>query len=123
MESQNVIINQFKESNFVLYDDLGAYPLFHHLKNSTSTRLFIKKYLSPILNDSDDKNNTLFQTLRAYLNNNGSIKETSEELFIHRSTLQYRMEKIQSLLDIELTSSEQRFNLRLAFKLNDIIDL
>ncbi|MFD4931722.1 helix-turn-helix domain-containing protein [Peribacillus butanolivorans] len=123
VESQNVIINQFKESNFVLYDDLGAYPLFHHLKNSTSTRLFIKKYLSPILNNSDDKNNTLFQTLRAYLNNNGSIKETSEELFIHRSTLQYRMEKIQSLLDIELTSSEQRFNLQLAFKLNDIIDL
>ncbi|MFD6441535.1 hypothetical protein ACFWDG_17390 [Peribacillus sp. NPDC060186] len=33
------------------------------------------------------------------------------------------MDKIQSILDIELTSSEQRFNLQLAFKLNDIIDL
>ncbi|WP_396020810.1 helix-turn-helix domain-containing protein [Bacillus sp. SD075] len=102
---------------------MNLVPTHFYIKNISSTRIFIKKYLGPILNNSHDKNNTLYHTLRAYLNNNGSMKETSAELYIHRSTLQYRMGKIQSLLDIELTSPQERFNLQLAFKLSDIINL
>ena len=62
----------------------------------------------------------LFQTLRVYLEHNGSIKETAEELYIHRSSLLYRLEKIVDLLNIDINDSESRFNLMIAFKLYDL---
>ena len=62
----------------------------------------------------------LFHTLRVYLENNGSIKETSEELYIHRSSLLYRLEKITDLLDVDINDSEYRFSLMMAYKLYDL---
>ncbi len=62
----------------------------------------------------------LFQTLRVYLFQNGNLKETADALFIHRSTLQYRIEKIQGLLKVDINDSEERLNLMMAYKLYDL---
>ncbi|MEH7226050.1 helix-turn-helix domain-containing protein [Bacillus sp. JJ1566] len=69
---------------------------------------------------SEGKTTDLLNTLHAFLQNNGNIKNTAEELFIHRSSLLYRIEKIESLLDIQLSDAEVRFNLMMAFKLYDM---
>lgn len=39
----------------------------------------------------------ILQCLKCYAENNGSIAKTSDELFIHKNTLQYRLAKIKSL--------------------------
>lgn len=116
-----ILFNQHNRDGFAIFDELGAYPLLYQLKDKSNSHLFVKKYLGPILTYSDSKNMDLFRTLRSYLRNNGSIKETSEELYIHRSTLQYRIDKIESILKVDLIDSEQRFNLMLACKLYDLI--
>lgn len=121
-QAMTVVFNRQEQTGFAWYDELGAYTLLHDLKDSETAKLFLMNQIGTIIDYSDGKNMDLFQTLRTYLLNNGNIKETSEELYIHRSTLQYRIEKIHSLLDVNLNDAEQRFNLLLAFKLYDLID-
>lgn len=116
-----VISNTHQQEGMALYDELGAYTLLYSLKDRSEALLFLVKHLGGILNQ-ENKSTDLLQTLRAYLYNNGSIKETSKDLFVHRSTLQYRIEKMQSLLNINLMDAETRFNLMLAIKLYDLLE-
>lgn len=115
-----VVSCHFNRGGFAQFDELGVYTVLHYLKDSSVATLFIKKHLEPLLHYSEGKNMDLFQTLRVYLHHNGSLKDTSEELYIHRSTLQYRIEKIQNLLEVDLDYSEHRLNLMMAFKLYDL---
>ncbi|WP_341289324.1 helix-turn-helix domain-containing protein [Heyndrickxia faecalis] len=62
----------------------------------------------------------LCHTLDVYLKNNGNVNSTSKELFMHRSSLLYRLERIESLLNIRLNDSETRFNLMMALKLYEM---
>ena len=68
------------------------------------------------LKEYDLENKTpYFETLRQYLLLERDIPKTSENLIIHRSTLLYRLKKIQSMLDLDLEDPWQR--LRLIFSL------
>ena len=55
------------------------------------------------LEEYDHANGTfLLDTLLAYYMNGFSVGKTAQELFIHRNSLQYRLNKIQELVDFEL---------------------
>ena len=116
----NVLRNRMKYISFSLYEDLGAYTILHQLEQTTAVDLFIKNQLGPLLTYTENKNIDLYNTLYVFLQNNGNIKSTSDELFIHRSSLLYRIEKIESLLMVDLSDAEIRFNLMMAFKLHDM---
>ncbi|WP_102346798.1 helix-turn-helix domain-containing protein [Bacillus sp. Marseille-P3661] len=120
VQTLNVVMHRFNKTGFAFFDNLGAYTLLYHLREKDVTALFINKHLKPLLQYKDQKSSDLFDTLRVFLQQNGSIKETADTLFIHRSTLQYRMEKIQSLLEVDIHDAEQRFNLMMAYKLYDL---
>ncbi|WP_071394747.1 helix-turn-helix domain-containing protein [Bacillus tuaregi] len=120
LKALNVVMNRFYDIGFALFDELGSYTILHELKDSKISDLFIQKHLAPLLEYSEGKSMDLFQTLRVYLERNGSIKETAEELYIHRSSLIYRLEKIVDLLDIDINDSEYRFDLMMAYKLYDL---
>lgn len=54
-----------------------------------------------------EKDQKLFQTLKTFLINRENKKETAIELQIHRSTLNYRLSKIEEKYNIELTTPNQ----------------
>lgn len=55
------------------------------------------------LEEYDHANGTfLCETLVSFYMNGFSVVKTAEELYIHRNSLQYRLKKIEELLDIEL---------------------
>lgn len=55
------------------------------------------------LEEYDHANGTfLCETLVSFYMNGFSMVKTAEELYIHRNSLQYRLKKIEELLDIEL---------------------
>ena len=70
------------------------------------------------LRDIDRQKNTdYYHTLRVYLENERSIPKTSEALIIHRTTLQYRLEKIAQLTRLNLDSEDIRVYLLLSYKI------
>ena len=59
--------------------------------------------------------------LRSYLKHDGSVKETADELFVHRNTINYKLKKAEELLNVELSSLNTRLQLLLAFMIHDMI--
>ena len=56
-------------------------------------------------------------TLRTYLEQNLNATQTANELFIHRSTFLYRLEKIKSVLQSTLEDPDEIFYLNLSLRL------
>lgn len=48
-----------------------------------------------------------YRTLRVYLEENLNATQTARELYIHRSTLLYRLERIREILDSDLTDPDE----------------
>ncbi|MCC8164190.1 MAG: helix-turn-helix domain-containing protein [Lachnospiraceae bacterium] len=59
----------------------------------------------------------LYRTLRCYLENHQSITRTAEALFIHRSTLLYRLEKIRDFMKSDFSKPDELLYLLLSFHL------
>ncbi|MGJ3222233.1 helix-turn-helix domain-containing protein [Geobacillus thermoleovorans] len=123
MQALQVMIRNFPGKSVAFFDELGAYTVLHHLKELEAAKLFVDKYLGPLLRHSVGRNADWLQTVRVFLDCNGHLTETAERLYIHRSTLQYRLEKIEEMLGFSLQGAEQRFNLMMALKLYDLYGL
>ena len=68
----------------------------------------------------DRKNDTqYFNTLRSYLINERNIPKTANALIIHRTTLTYRLQKINELFSLNLDDAYQRLYLLMSFFLLD----
>lgn len=68
------------------------------------------------LKEYDLENKTdLYNTLRVYLKLEKNVLQTSKELFIHRSTLAYRLDKIQKIMNLDLNDSKERLKLLISF--------
>lgn len=57
------------------------------------------------------------ETLRVYLNNNMNSSKTAQELYIHRSTFQERIQRIESILEINLSDPQKRMYLMLMLQI------
>lgn len=60
-----------------------------------------------------------YDTLRAFLLHERSIPKTAEALIIHRTTLTYRLGKLQEQWNLNLDDSDTRLYLLLSFRLLD----
>lgn len=120
MQTHNVVFNHFQKKGYAIFDELGSYTVLYSLKEADTALLFMNKYVRPLVEYSNRKGTELFQTLRVYLSNNGNLKDTAESLFIHRSSLKYRLERIKAILDVDIDDAEVRFNLMMAYKLYDL---
>jgi PucR family transcriptional regulator, purine catabolism regulatory protein len=59
----------------------------------------------------------LFNTLEAYLDSGGNGVHTADTLHIHRSTLNYRLQRISQICDVDLSNPNTRLDLQIALKL------
>ncbi|MGV0779300.1 PucR family transcriptional regulator [Mycolicibacterium sp. XJ775] len=59
----------------------------------------------------------LLRTLETYLANGGDVRRTSEDMYLHRSTLYYRLEKLTEAVGSDLSDGETRFELMLSLRL------
>lgn len=66
------------------------------------------------------KQSHLYDTLRCFLEHNQNIAHTASALFIHRTTLLYRLDKIKAFLDSDLTDRDEILYLLLSFHLMDM---
>lgn len=102
-----------KEEEISYFDDYSIY----HLLSSANNELLANFCEDVIgsLRKSDQENETEFiKTLDMYFFCNANISLTAKNLFIHRNTVIYRIEKIKNILNMELNDSEELLKLQLA---------
>ena len=58
-----------------------------------------------------------FETLDVFFQKNKNVRATADALYAHYNTIVYRLEKISTLLGIDLQDAEACLELQLALKL------
>lgn len=122
-ESLTVIqLAQLHNNRFLYkYNEIGAYKIIMGVQNRTLIESFSQDILGP-LHHYDALHNTDYLTfLRIFLEENGSSSKISERQFIHRNTVLYKIKKIESLLDMDLSNPFTKTNLYIAFLIEDVL--
>lgn len=109
------LANRFGMKGAVLqFETLEFAYVFQHVPESIMSN-FCDKVLSPLLTKDGDPNQVLIHTLEAFVENDGLINEAAKQLFVHRNTVTYRMEKIASLLHMDFKKVDDLVKLKMAF--------
>lgn len=105
-----------KENSIVYFKDV---EFFKNLKESIdlqeNTPYFVKDFLN-VVNYSSENENDYLETLIELIENNWSIKKTSEKQFLHYNTVKYRYDKIQQITGKNFENSADRFLLELSYR-------
>ncbi|MDE5950854.1 MAG: helix-turn-helix domain-containing protein, partial [Acetatifactor sp.] len=101
----------YAERNVVAYSTLGIGRLIYQLPVNLC-RIFIEEIFGDNLPiDLDDETLT---TINKFFENNLNVSETSRQLFVHRNTLVYRIEKIQKSTGLDLRNFDDALTFKIA---------
>ncbi len=104
----------YEQKKLMEFDRMGIYRLLYSVEDEQLPAQMSTALLQPLLRYDERHGADYVKTLDSYLRHDGSIQSVSEELYIHRNTISYRMAKIRSLLNCELKTSEERLPYQLA---------
>lgn len=99
------------------YNRQGMQSLFQDL-NEKEVTYFCESVLKELAYPETDHQKELRETLKVYLDCQCEATLTANELFVHRNTVKYRIEKCQELLGMEVRDSKSSLNIRLALMLS-----
>ena len=113
-----------KQFNYpqIYFDDMGVYQLLFIIEDQGILRQMYRSMLG-VLIDYDQKHNTqLEETLYQYLKFDSNQKAMAESLYMHRNTINYRLNKIKELTECQLDSFEEKMPYMLAFYIKEIVE-
>jgi purine catabolism regulator len=115
---QALLLREGGEAGPIFFEDLGVYQLLCSMADRDRSALeeFVHRYLGPLIEYDRDKGGALVQTLKVYLDHDGSKQVAAQKLFIVRQSLYYRLEKIAELLGPDFMESENRLALQVALR-------
>lgn len=105
------------------FDDgiaLGSYRLLFPLWETPLLREYRDTHMGALV--LEDARGILQDTLRVYLEQGGSQRQTAEALGIHRNTLGYRLRQIRQVLTVDLDAPNTRLTLHLALIAHKLIN-
>lgn len=100
----------YAEKDVVAYSTLGIGRLIYQLPINLC-RIFIEEIFGDVPLDFDDETLT---TINKFFDNNLNVSETSRQLFVHRNTLVYRIEKIQKTTGLDLRNFDDALTFKIA---------
>jgi DNA-binding PucR family transcriptional regulator len=112
-----------KKQSYVLFNRLGITGILYSVADKSLLSDFYEEKLQLLENHDKKNKSNLLETLRLYLEYDGSIKAIAQASFTHRNTINYRIKKIRQLLSEDLLTTDEKFNFRLAFIIRDYLAL
>jgi len=100
----------------LFFPDLSVYRLLLQMEHSPELGAFLEETLGPLL--AQEGSAELLRTLESYFEHNGNLSQTAEDLYIHRNTLAYRLERIAQVTKLNLDAPETRLAVQLALHIH-----
>lgn len=101
----------YAEKNVAAYSTLGIGRLIYQLPVNLC-KIFIEEIFGDnVPSDFDEETLT---TINKFFENNLNVSETSRQLFVHRNTLVYRIEKIQKSTGLDLRNFDDALTFKIA---------
>ena len=106
----------YSDRNIVSYSKLGIGRLIYQLSMS-HCKMFIKEIFEG--QNPDDFDEETLTTINKFFENSLNVSETSRQLFIHRNTLVYRLDKIQKNTGLDLRVFDDAITFKIALMVRD----
>ena len=110
----------FSTKNVIAYNNLGIGRLIYQLPMPLC-EMFMKEVFGGKLPESLD--DETLNTINKFFDNNLNISETSRQLFLHRNTLVYRLEKIQKSTGLDIRVFDDALTFKIALMVSSYMDL
>ena len=101
----------FGERNVIAYSTLGIGRLIYQLPIPLC-KMFIREIFEG--KSPDDFDEETLTTINKFFENNLNVSETSRQLYIHRNTLVYRLDKLQKSTGLDLRVFEDAITFKIA---------
>ena len=101
----------FDDRNIIAYSSLGIGRLIYQLPIPLC-KMFIKEIFEN--KSPDDFDTETLTTIDKFFENNLNVSETSRQLYIHRNTLVYRLDKLQKSTGLDLRVFEDAITFKIA---------
>jgi sugar diacid utilization regulator len=105
-------------SSVSTFEGSGTYKLLFRVykENPEELEAFYGETLEPVVRYDSRYGTELVQTLTTYLENDASTLRTASDLFAHRHTIRYRLDRVGELSGLDVDKSEDRERLTLGIK-------
>lgn len=108
-------VGEAEERSPIAFEDTGAYRLL--LGTSREELLsFYSETVEPLVNYDEQYETDLVATVETYLDSDANVPATAKEMFTHRHTIRYRLERVKDLSGHDATATEGRERLGLGIK-------
>lgn len=100
----------YAEENTISYSNLGIGRLIYQIPMSLC-EMFIKEVFGERTLDLDEET---LNTIQKFFDNNLNISETARQLYIHRNTLVYRLERLEKIIGLDIRKFEDAMTFKIA---------
>ena len=100
------------------FDDVGSYRLLLDIweRDPDQIRALYEESVGPVDRYDETNGTQLTHTLMTYFANNESLTKTASDLYAHRHTVRYRLEKIAEISGLSVFQTEHKERLGLGLK-------
>ena len=102
----------------VRFSELGADRLLLtvYRDRPSELRSFVDETIGPLLKHDETSSTPVLPTLRAFIEHGSRLRETAADMYVHRNTLAYRLERIEEMLSVDLKDRDARLAIELALR-------
>jgi sugar diacid utilization regulator len=113
-----VNVGEAEGHSMLAFEDTGAYRLLLPAMSEDPGELerFYEETVQPLSSYDEQYETELVATVEAYLDNDGNVAATAKQLFTHRHTVRYRLERVRELCGHDVSATEGREKLGLGLK-------
>ena len=94
--------------------------LLEHAYTMDDRQLYRCSSFEKLLETDLREKSSYIETLRCYFRHNQNVGETADSLYVHRNTINYRLNKIREILEEDFDDSQVRLNLQLSIMSYDM---
>ena len=105
-----------QDEGVAAFGELGLWHWLYHMSAEKRPSNIYYQHIFTLAAYDNKRRTELIKTLETYLDFGGSLVDAAQALYIHRNTLLHRIERIETLCDVNLRSPWHRLNLHVAVK-------
>ncbi|MCI6638419.1 MAG: helix-turn-helix domain-containing protein [Lachnospiraceae bacterium] len=108
----------YPDLHVISYSNLGIGRLIFQLPHSLCELFLRETFDHDVFAELDEETLT---TIRQFFDNNLNISETARQLYIHRNTLVYRIEKLQKTTGLDIRRFDEAMTFKIAMMVNNYL--
>ena len=105
----------------ITFESMGVYQVLFTIEDQGILYSMYQQVLGPIIEYDKVHNTELEETLYNYLMFDSNQKAMADALFMHRNTINYRLNKIKEITSCNFSSFEEKMPYMLAFYIKEMI--